>query len=136
DNNSANPLSYLTLFAYVMPWTIFFVIGLIESTLAATRRRENQGAVLALLLVALPVVVMSFFPDRKERYLLPLLAPAAILASIGVRQVMRSEARWAWIAHGIVLLAIAIGLPLTGTISLKTVNGQPWYSGTFAMITI
>jgi 4-amino-4-deoxy-L-arabinose transferase-like glycosyltransferase len=135
DNNSSNPLSYLSLFMYVMPWSIFFVIGVIDSILAA-RRRDREDAVLALFLVAVPVVVMSFFPDRKERYLLPLLAPAAILAAIGVRNVIRCGARWPWLIHGASLVAIAVGLPVAGRLWLTTIDGRPWYTGRFTAVAV
>jgi 4-amino-4-deoxy-L-arabinose transferase-like glycosyltransferase len=129
DNNSANPFSYLTLFVYMMPWVVFFVIGLIEAAVSGIRHRRNDGATLALLLVAVPVVVMSFFPDRKERYLLPLLAPAATLAALGVRQAMaRRDLTWTWIIQWILLGALVIGLPIAGMSgALKTISGRPWF---------
>jgi 4-amino-4-deoxy-L-arabinose transferase-like glycosyltransferase len=49
--------------------------------------------VLALLLTLVPIVVMSFAKDKVERYLLPMAAPAAVLAAGAVVDWFRSDRR-------------------------------------------
>jgi 4-amino-4-deoxy-L-arabinose transferase-like glycosyltransferase len=90
--------------------------------------------VFALLVVFVPVVVMSFFPDRKERYLLPLIGPMSILAARGLTAALNPADRrrvppwvlWATFA------VIAIGLPVAGALVLKRAGGTPWYPRPFA----
>jgi 4-amino-4-deoxy-L-arabinose transferase-like glycosyltransferase len=49
--------------------------------------------VLALLLTVVPIVVMSFAKDKVERYLLPVAAPAAVLAAGALVDWVRSDRR-------------------------------------------
>jgi hypothetical protein len=46
---------------------------------------------LALLMVIVPVVVMSFFRDRKERYLLPMIVPASVVIARAVVEHFRTR---------------------------------------------
>jgi 4-amino-4-deoxy-L-arabinose transferase-like glycosyltransferase len=135
-----NVFSYASIFAYMLPWMPVFIFGLIWTTVEAWRdRRQGSmargGWLLALLLVAVPIVVMSFFPDRKERYLLPLLGPAAILAARGLTPILRDAPGPrvpAWV-QWLVLFVIAVGLPIAGATMLKRVDAQPWYPRGFAV---
>jgi 4-amino-4-deoxy-L-arabinose transferase-like glycosyltransferase len=83
----------------------------------------------ALLLVLVPIVAMSFFPDRKERYLLPLAGPAAILAARGIAAMLDPAERRKIppALHWAIIAVIGIGLPIAGATSLKRVDGVPWY---------
>lgn len=128
-----NPLSYVSLFSNMLPWSIVFVHGLIWTALTW---RERNGWTLALLFVIVPVVVMSFFPDRKERYLLPLLAPASIVTARGLSAMLdptdpRRIPPW---VQWTTIFVIGIGLPLIGM--TDRIGGSPWYSTTFAAASI
>jgi 4-amino-4-deoxy-L-arabinose transferase-like glycosyltransferase len=97
-------------------------------------RGQSSRILLALLLVVVPIVILSFFHDRKERYLLPLAAPAALLAAHAATRLKRSfppkqgAAQLVWALHWVVLLVFAIGLPLWGTLKVRRVDGASWYS--------
>jgi len=85
--------SYISIFAMVLPWVVFFVGGLVLVVPRCVGRRglappsevpDGGRPVLALALLAVPIFIMSFFADRAERYLLPMLGPAAILAALSL----------------------------------------------------
>lgn len=133
--------SYATIFAYLLPWTPVFIFGAIWTGVEAWRDRR-QGAqsrggwLLALLLVVIPIVAMSFFPDRKERYLLPLLAPAAVLAARGLQPILRdtpgprvpASVQWA------IILILGVGFPIAaGTRYVTRADGSPWHPLNFAI---
>jgi hypothetical protein len=59
----------------------------------ALRRRNGDAIVLPLLLFAVPFVVMCFFRERKDRYLLPLVAPLAVLAARAALDLFRARRR-------------------------------------------
>ena len=107
-----SPTSYLILFALTLPWAIFFVIGLVGALHETARRAHPRfkglpgagrlrgpGVLLALCLLLAPILIMIWFPDRKERYLVPMLPPAAVLTAMGL------------LAVALVCVA-AIGLPI------------------------
>jgi 4-amino-4-deoxy-L-arabinose transferase-like glycosyltransferase len=140
DNAGDNPLSYLTILPYLLPWTPFAVVGAVEAILRYRDARELTGPMLALLTVVVPVVVMSFFPDRKERYLLPLTAPAAVLAARGMI-VAAADARhridWLFSVQWVGFLLAVIAFPIAGATVLKRADAiTPWYSPTVATIAV
>ena len=133
--------NYVSLFALMMPWTIFMVGGLwlamevmLPQRLNLSGRPANRELVFALFLLLAPILIMCFFRDRKERYLLPMTGPAAILAARAFLETCRHCAKphladkLATGAHWVLLIAIAIGLPAAGLFFLKTIDGRPWYS--------
>ena len=86
--------------------------------------------VLALLTVVVPIVIMSLFRDRKERYLLPMVAPAAVLCAHALSIFAEPEQRRraldqaiVWIHWGVLLL-IPVGLAIAGTTKLRGLEGQ------------
>ena len=98
------------------------------------QRGQRSRILLALLMVVVPIIVLSFFHDRKERYLLPLAAPAAILTALAATRLKRSfppkpgAAQIVWALHWGLLLVFAIGLPVAGFIKLQRREGGSWYS--------
>ncbi len=123
--------AYLSLLPYVAPWIGFFIAGLI----AAFRRGQANDRLL-LLLVLLPIIAMSFFPDRYERYLLPMLPAAAIITALAVVEHL-DAIRWGRIdrmlnfAHWLTLAAIAVAFPIaaSGLIrQITRIDGQPWFT--------
>ncbi|HEX8521470.1 MAG TPA: phospholipid carrier-dependent glycosyltransferase [Tepidisphaeraceae bacterium] len=127
----ADPVwAYLPMLWMLVPWVGFFVLGVVR---AVQKRRGDDGGLLALLLCAVPVAVMTFFPDKNERYLLPMLAPAAILAARAFLHREETAERGAdagWrLAMGftwLVLGVLALGFPLAGPF-LRTQAGAPWW---------
>jgi len=138
---------YLVLVPWTAPWIPWFIAGVWVAALgigrgarseeSAAARRWREGTVGALLLVVVPVVVMSLFKDKNERYLLPMLPPAAILAA-------RAAAGW-WQSrdpasrrdlagkvvetiHWVTLTALAGGGPFMIQAQRKIDPADPWTS--------
>ena len=119
------PWDYAVGFALLLPWTVFFVLAAATAFCEIWRRLtrgyfgppkgvgrvRGPGALLALLLVAVPIGVMLFFPDRKERYLLPMLPPAAVLTAFGLAWVLRdarARPRGAAVVVGLHLFLVGV----------------------------
>jgi 4-amino-4-deoxy-L-arabinose transferase-like glycosyltransferase len=93
--------------------------------------RPPGSIVLSLLLTFVPVLVMMLFKDKNERYLFPLVGPAAVLAAQAIvgwveagrpRGVGAAAVRF---AHWATLFLFAVGAPV-GAALLKAVDGGPW----------
>ena len=103
---------YLNIIPNMMPWVAMFIGGLCAPFLS---RLRNRGVVFAWLLLVVPVVVMSFFSDKADRYALPLIMPAAILSAFIAEALVKTRGRW----HGtdklvvVVQWAILLILPIT-----------------------
>ncbi|HVT89477.1 MAG TPA: glycosyltransferase family 39 protein [Tepidisphaeraceae bacterium] len=115
--------SYFSLIPYLMPWSLFAVAGAIVAV-----RERLPRMILAVVMVLVPVVVMSFARDRNERYLLPMIPAAAVLAGIGYEALKQS--RPLLMLHAFGLAAIAVGFPLV-TLFLK----PAWYTPLEAITT-
>jgi 4-amino-4-deoxy-L-arabinose transferase-like glycosyltransferase len=137
-NRSGNVLSYASLFLYMMPWTPLFVHGLIWTGMEVRSRERRERWTLVFVLIVVPVAVMSFFPDRKERYLLPLLGPCAVLTArsleLTLSRLPTGPKIPPWV-QWMILLAIGISVPIAGATKLLRIDGQPWYSIGFASAT-
>lgn len=112
------PLHGLLFFGLLMPW-LPWVLGA-----ASVARRERQYARAIGLLAALmllPVIAHACMPIVRERYFLPMLAPAAVLAGIAYVSSMERSAnpkgyeRLALIVHyGSLLVLLAYPLLAIG----------------------
>lgn len=130
----SDPFAYLVFPLLAMPWSIFVVLGLLTAAAEMVRRlvhprwlRRNRtfgrvrptGLLWVFLMILVPIVVMSLFRDRKDRYLLPLIPPAAILAAMALKMVVADlqrrpiAARLAIGGHWLILLVLVVGLPIT-----------------------
>ena len=139
EKDTSDWWDYISIFPHLMPWLVFFLGGLIEGVRAffgdcswrkriepagdGCAARARDGLVMALLLVLVPVIIMSCFRDRKDRYLLPLAGPAAILIAASVRAFIAMPKlglieRLGGGLHWVFLLILAVGLPLLGA--------RPW----------
>jgi hypothetical protein len=86
--------------------------------------------ILALLLLLVPIAVMICFPDRKDRYLLPLIGPASVLAARSLSQILDDAVEGQRLYRAIqwmTMLVIGVGLPIVGATVLKRLTGGPWY---------
>jgi len=121
---------YLALLPYILPWTISFIGGLINA-----RRATALAAVMAVL----PLVVMSFYKDRKERYMYPMTGAAAVVAAGGIMTLARKREPWtgldhaAVVQHWVLLVAFGLLLPAAAAATsaipvreIQTVDGTPW----------
>jgi hypothetical protein len=140
DTPASSVFAYLAIIAFVVPWTVFFVLGCVV-VVQQLRARAISPDLLALLLLIVPLVVMTFAKDRQDRYVLPMLPAAALVAAIGVKQYLSSwdapklADRLVAALHWMTLGAIAIVLPiLGGTTLLKQRDGTPWFAMHFALL--
>lgn len=130
----------------MVPWVLWMVLGAVMAILAIRSRRlkslppeegRDHGvwtAILGLLLLAIPLIVMSFAKDRFQRYLTPLSPAAALLAAGQLVEYVRGRlnGRWISIIHWGTVLAMAVGMPigmgLSAGKSMQTVDGLPQLS--------
>ena len=122
--------AYIVFFPMMLPWLVWFLSGFIE---IIRRQVSARKLWLAIFWLLVPILVMQFFVERRDRYLLPMIGPAAIIAAYGVLQHLPRWGKWNAIQkamvviHAIGLLAIVFGLAVLGHFRLTTVDGAPWY---------
>jgi 4-amino-4-deoxy-L-arabinose transferase-like glycosyltransferase len=127
-----DPLSgFLVTPLFLSPWLVPLAIGCF---IAAKRRRMTRPLGLMLVLVIVPTAVMICFPLRKDRYLLPMLGPMAIIMARGALRMVRLRAsrmplaRWLNGIHWAVLALMVVWLPIAGAFVLREADGRFWYS--------
>ncbi|HTW95514.1 MAG TPA: glycosyltransferase family 39 protein [Tepidisphaeraceae bacterium] len=124
----------------LIPWVWWFFVALFD--IVKEWKRLPSQLRLAVYFTFIPFVVMEFFPARRDRYMLPMFGPAAVITAWGI---LRTVPRWGdwdygqmgllWI-HYVVLFGMACLLPIAGMIGaggLRTATGAPWYSARFAL---
>jgi 4-amino-4-deoxy-L-arabinose transferase-like glycosyltransferase len=140
--------NYVLLLGLMSPWTMLLVAGIIGAAAIAFKPsandRDARRIVLALLLLLVPILIMSLFRDRKLRYVIPLIAPASILAGWGLLELLgpgairRRATPWLMaVFHWLPLIVVGIGLPIAGAfgwMGLTRLDGGPWYSLRFAIV--
>jgi 4-amino-4-deoxy-L-arabinose transferase-like glycosyltransferase len=132
---------YFTFFPWMLPWTTWLIAGLWVAGAQAFQPRKvtgedaelRDGSVLALFLALAPVLVMSCFKDKTERYLLPMVAPAAVVATRAAvawwrRPTSDTGGRAADAVHWVTLALLALGLPLVGVLAPRLDLGDRWFS--------
>jgi 4-amino-4-deoxy-L-arabinose transferase-like glycosyltransferase len=123
--------AYISLLPNLLPWTPLFLAGIFA---AARRLRPERRIFFALTYLVVPIIIMSLFHDRKDRYLLPLAGITSILTAHAIVRIRRAappsspSARWLLLTHWITIGIISIGLPLAGAWALLRADGQPWFS--------
>lgn len=139
--------TYLVLLPWMLPWLSFFLAGAYlgfvslwrtidlhfdRGDASGTRHAGRQGFVLALLLTLVPILVMSCFKDKNERYLLPMAPPAAILAGAALVNWFRSDrrdpaGRLVEAAHWVTVAVICVGPLVLGLFAKQfRLGDQPW----------
>jgi 4-amino-4-deoxy-L-arabinose transferase-like glycosyltransferase len=135
---------YLVHVIYLFPWILWFFVGLFRSATEPDRALRRRLLSMVWLLV-IPVLVMSFFAVRRNRYLLPMLGPAAILTASGVLHHLRHWQQWtrparvALALHWLMLAVLAVGFPLWGAWKLPAAPGlgiDHWYSPPTAVLLV
>jgi 4-amino-4-deoxy-L-arabinose transferase-like glycosyltransferase len=133
----------LHLFA---PWLVWLAAGAVlalRELWARDRDRRRSPAVIALLLLLVPLLVMSLAKDRYQRYLAPLAPAGALLGAYALlehRAGRPAGSRWAaWgraavMIHWLLLAAMtALVAVLASTGRFRpflTVDGRPWFTPT------
>ncbi|MGH7213686.1 MAG: glycosyltransferase family 39 protein [Tepidisphaeraceae bacterium] len=128
--------SYVKFFPLLLPWLPAFVVG----CLMALGRAPRRGAVaLAMCLTFLPIVVMCFFQDKPDRYLLPMVGPASVIAAFALVEQFKPRAqrlendRIMAAIHWATIAILAVGFPIAGATGLRTAEGTPWFSWILAV---
>ena len=110
--------SYLSLIPNLLPWLPAIGVGLFLSLRSSERtaRRNAQchrRYMLPFYWLVVPIIVMSLFRDKHERYLLPLLPAAAIFGGRGLVMLVSKPSRWLGLQLALIAAA-AIALPILG----------------------
>jgi 4-amino-4-deoxy-L-arabinose transferase-like glycosyltransferase len=159
---------YVNLLRWFVPWTAWLVLGAWIGLCATWRgdaknisrdagqrsshRVASTGSVFALAVLIVPLLVMSCFSEKKERYLTPFAVPAAALAAQAiVAQMSRPRdsvnarrpfllnvgslkidlGTIAWIVTIVAAAWFAIGVPVQGMLGgndFRTWDNRPWFS--------
>jgi hypothetical protein len=93
-------------------------------------RERALRLIYLMILFVLPLFIMSFFRDRKPRYLYPFAFVGGILAAEALRRAPRWLIACTWLA----IAAMAVGIPVAGVhgvFNQVRVDGMPWYSAKF-----
>lgn len=118
--------AYLLRWPMNWPWLVGWVIGIM---VLFRRRTLSDGYVLLLLL--LPLAVMTFVPDRKERYLLPFAGVSAVISAVGMLQILGSHTleKSLRAIHWISLWVVCAGFPIVAAThpQMLRVDGSNWY---------
>jgi len=131
--------NYFVIVALAAPWVVFFIAGV---AVCAVEWRRSPHKLFAVLLLIAPIVVMSLVKDKNERYLLPMIAPLALVTAYAIlpqlrpRMALNATEMWLARAHACVLLALAAGLPLVMSNArwLPRLDGGAWLPGNIAVI--
>ena len=129
--DAGSPLGYVRLPLLTTPWLVFGGLGL----LCLWARRRERAAWLPIIFAVAPLLVMVWFRDRKERYMLPMIGPAAVVCGYGV-------ATWAksWrtrptrgdaailAGHAIIVLGLAGGFIVAAATFVKRLDGTAWFT--------
>lgn len=128
---------YVTLIGFLWPWSVFLVVGAIVCVGQAIRR-QLDGAVLCATMLLVPVVVLSCLSQKEDRFLLPVMGPAALVTAYGLlewqqqRPERKRAGRTIAAMHWGVVCVGAVGLPLVAASGLveelRTVDHKPWFS--------
>jgi 4-amino-4-deoxy-L-arabinose transferase-like glycosyltransferase len=123
--------TYLIQWPYaLLPW----IPLLIAAVMMVGQRPKVPKVILLALLVVIPTILLSFAKDRKDRYLFPMIGPAAIAMGMVVAEFVRipptdrdrRRREIMWFFQWAFLAAMGIGLPIAG-LFLKRVDGTRWF---------
>ena len=131
--------SYLVFIPEMFPWLLWFAAAF---WLAVKSKVLNPRLQLIFFWLLVPVLVMTFFPERRDRYLLPMIGPAAIISAWAMlRMLSGTRAKLMPLGQLLVrvqwsmLMLVCIALPIAGaTLSRRAEGGGPWYSPAFAAV--
>ncbi len=136
-------LAYLSIFVVMLPWTVVFVVGLsasvAEFVIGHRAKRDLPAMAYAVCLVVVPIVIMTCFHERKERYLLPMVGGAAVVAGWGLglclpglSGIARNVRQGVIGVQAGVLAGVGVMVPLLGATGLvgvmRRADGTAWFS--------
>ncbi|HTW93837.1 MAG TPA: glycosyltransferase family 39 protein [Tepidisphaeraceae bacterium] len=103
--------SYIIALRLFLPWLPWLLVGFWN---AVGFGRTDERRWLAIFLLVAPGLVLSLFHERRDRYLLPMLAPAAVIMAQGLIDWIDDPRRKS--LGGTALLWLHWGLMLAGVI--------------------
>ncbi|RTQ45688.1 glycosyl transferase [Hymenobacter gummosus] len=136
-NRHVQPFWFYVSFPVFMGFWALAALAALVWPYAAPRVRPYAPYALVLAWVAATLLLLSLVPEKKERYLLPVLPPLALLAAGLLRHWLSPAAapghpadRWvprAWAALVLLLtLAVPVAMPLVGLRSFAVATGRYW----------
>jgi 4-amino-4-deoxy-L-arabinose transferase-like glycosyltransferase len=135
--------NYVAVVPFFFPWVVYLVSGLVVGG-QHLWRRARETRLLALFMFLVPILIMSFFKDRKERYLLPMLGPGAVVTGWALMVLARAwrdlkkDERLAVQIHWWVIGIAGVALPLlaaTGWLEgLSRADGGAWFGWGVALV--
>jgi 4-amino-4-deoxy-L-arabinose transferase-like glycosyltransferase len=104
-----------------LPWTALCLVGLFATSFDAWEKRGSAERFIWCWAIV-PVLVLSIPRGKHHHYLVPILAPWAILAAVGMRRIGRSILRWRPpLGAGLSLLSCAFAVaPAMAIVALRT----------------
>jgi 4-amino-4-deoxy-L-arabinose transferase-like glycosyltransferase len=136
DDPADPPWVYLSLLVVLMPWTGLFLLGVAGE---CRKRLVDERGLMLVALVFVPIIIMLFFADKNDRYLMPMFAPAAVIAAVALAPAERTRdrdaraARWRGWMIAFTFAAVVVmtlGLAIAGaTRMVQRANGDAgWWS--------
>lgn len=132
--SSNNFAQYLVIIPFMLPWAVFLIDGLIRIVIES--KQQLTRGMYIIVLFAGAILIMTCFHDRKDRYILPLVGVASVIAARGVVAMLDREHHSIPIIVHWITLAIMACIPLAGltTSIVKTREGVPWFTPRFAIM--
>jgi hypothetical protein len=125
--------AYVKFFGMVIPWVAFLVAGLV----VLPEHRTRRPLVFGLIFTLTPILIMTCFRDRKDRYLLPMMSAASIFVAGSVRvfvETWNQRNKGHLLVGGIhwaIVAAAAVAFPIvamTGKVDgLTAADGRGWF---------
>ena len=121
----------------MVPWTLWLIAGLVVMFWRQSVVRFRE-AVFTVLIVVVPLACLVVYPPVRNRYMVPMAGPAAVIAAWGLLQCLstwrkpRGVDRAMVVLHWVTVGTMAVGLPLMGSAlsgsskwAWHAVDGQP-----------
>lgn len=125
---------YWKFFLETGVWSLLLLTAIITPALKRSMRK-NKGYMFSLLWTLLTVVLLSLLPEKKTRYLLPMLIPASMamacylhhLAAAFKNRTADSADKWAFRANaGLIAMAVVI-LPVAAYMFIVSKGYMPMW---------
>lgn len=114
DISGNGPVEYMILFPLFLPWMVFFIGGIIMMLVPDLRKHPHVKT--AFCMIAIPVLIMLFFRDRKERYLQPLLLAGTWLTALAFERWETDKNKTRALAlHVAILFGAGVAFPIVAT---------------------
>jgi hypothetical protein len=82
--------------------------------------------VFTLILLLAPILIMTCFRDRKDRYLLPMVSAGSVLSAWALSTASLRFRGWLF-AHWIGLAVLLVGMPIAGAAMPRLAAMAPWF---------